>query len=339
MTATMTALTWLAPHRQEVREVPVPLPAAGEVLVRVARVGICGSDVTAHKGVMGTARPGAIRGHEFAGTVVGGAPGAAEGARVTVNPVRTCGACPACRAGRESACPELRIIGVHLPGGYAELVAVPADAARAIPDGLSWEAAATAEPLAQARHDVVLASAGRELGRCLVIGVGSIGGLVAQALALSGAAEIVVADPDADRRAQASAAIAGLAAGAAVATIPTTADEPEYGFDTVFDVVGVEAVRREAVRLVRGGGTVLAIGLGQDEGALGWFDVTRREVTIRGANCYTPDDFAVSVDWLARGVVTAPDPHRVLPLAAAPETFEALAAGTDPFRGKTFLAP
>ncbi|BBG03831.1 MULTISPECIES: zinc-dependent alcohol dehydrogenase [Pseudonocardia] len=326
----MQALIWHGPHRHEHGDVPEPTPGPGEVLVQVHRAGICGSDVTAHKGLMGISRPGAVRGHEFAGVLAGGADGWRAGERVAVNPVLVCGTCDRCRAGRSSCCPDLEIIGVHRAGAFAELVAVPVTALHKLPDGLSYETAAGVEPLAQACHDVELARRHGPLGNTLVIGAGSIGAWIVQALQWAEPSAVTVVDPDPRRR------DAALRWGATV--VAATDDLPRRSFDTVFDVVGVPATRRAAVDACAGGGTVVAVGLGADESAIGWFDVVRREIVVQGANTFTDDSYRKALDLLATGRVEVPE-ARVLPLTDGGAVFTAMASGTDPFAGKTFLAP
>ncbi len=327
----MRALVWQAPHRFEILDVPIPVAAPGEVLVAVRRAGICGSDVSAYQGKMGTARPGAIRGHEFAGVVHASShPQWPVGARVAVNPVITCGSCRACTAGRSTACPSLQILGVHRPGAFAELVAVPVAGLHLVPDHLWWVAAASVEPLAQARHDVRRATELAPAGRCLVIGAGSIGLGIVHALRAAGAEAITAVDPDPDRRRAARAAGATL-------TLDSTSPAVAASFDTVFDVVGAPETRAAAVALTRPGGTVIAVGLGADSSSVPWFDVIRREITLRGSNAFTADDFRVALTWLADRTVPPPGPHRVVSLEDAPAVFADLA--NDPVPRKAFLDP
>ena len=329
----MRALVWRGPYVHELASIDAPEPEPDEVLVEVALVGICGSDVTAHKGVMGIARPGSVRGHEFAGTVVS-ASGAthAVGTRVTVDPVVACGRCRSCLGGRPSACEAIEIIGVHRPGAFAQFVAVPADHAHPVPDSMTWQEAASCEPLAQARHDVARAAELAPLGDCLVIGSGSIGLWIVHSLRLMGAGSITVVDPDPSRR------DAVLSAGAAV-FLPSVDQVTPASFDTVFDVVGIDATRGRAIACARNGGTVVSVGLGTDEVAVPWFDVVRREITIRGANTFTADDFAEALTWLSEGRVTGSPAQRVIDLAEGGDTFAAIVEGRDRFSGKTFFRP
>jgi threonine dehydrogenase-like Zn-dependent dehydrogenase len=197
---------------------------------------------------------------------------------------------------------------------------------------MPWSTAASCEPLAQARHDVLRAASIAPLGDCLVIGSGSIGLWIVHALQQEGAESVAVVDTDADRRE------AALEAGASV-FLPSVDDVGPASFDTVFDVVGIAATRGPAVAAARNGGTVISVGLAADEVTIPWFDVVRREITIRGANTFTPDDFAVALSWLAEGRVSPSSASRVLPLTAGGETFAALVEHRDGFTGKTFFAP
>jgi 2-desacetyl-2-hydroxyethyl bacteriochlorophyllide A dehydrogenase len=313
-----------------VGDVAEPAAAPGDAVVSVSVVGICGSDVTAYRGRMGIARPGDVRGHEFSGTVTAvGDDADADwvGRRVAVNSQATCGRCPACLRDQDNLCPDLQIIGVHRAGALADRVVVPVRNLAAVDDAVSPEMAATAEPLAQAVHDVRLALRGAPSRSALVIGVGSIGGLVVQAACLLGLDEVVVVDPDAERRA------AALATGASAA-VPSTADAgvraaelPEAGFDVVFDVVGTQETRAAAVELVRRGGQVVMVGLHTDVTELPWFSVIRREVSVVGANCFDRDDFAQAVSWLRQGRIHPPRTVAHVSLDEAPGSFAALAAG------------
>src|SRR6478672_7627826 len=123
----MQAIVWQGPERMTVEERPEPgAPGAGELVVRPAAVGICGSEVEGYLGHMGNRTPPLVMGHEFAGEVVAAGAGATEleGARVTVNPLSGCGACRRCRAGHTNLCADRVLIGIHAPGAFADLVRV-----------------------------------------------------------------------------------------------------------------------------------------------------------------------------------------------------------------------
>src|SRR3954467_4693985 len=124
----MKAIVWQGPQRMALEERPEPGdPASGELIVRPAAVGICGSEVEGYLGHMGNRTPPLIMGHEFAGLVVaaGADDAELEGARVTVNPLSGCGHCRLCRAGHGNLCRDRQLIGVHRDGAFADLVRVP----------------------------------------------------------------------------------------------------------------------------------------------------------------------------------------------------------------------
>ncbi|MGZ4505613.1 MAG: zinc-binding dehydrogenase [Blastococcus sp.] len=322
----MKALVYRGPYETVVEEVPDPVAADGSVVVAVDAVGLCGSDVTAFRGHMDTARPGDVRGHEFAGRVVG-AVGPAEswlGRAVAVNPLVTCGTCRYCRAGADNLCPSAEIIGVHRPGAYAELVSVPADRLVAWSEEASLTAAATAEALAQAVHDVDLALRDGPVASALVIGAGAIGFFVLQAARNLGVESVAVLEPDGDRRAAATAAGAAQTFGSAEEAAELLGG---HQVDVVFDAVGTDETRRLALACTRQGGTVVLVGLHADETALPFRDVIRREITLRGSMAETSADFRTAVAWLADGRAGLPDLGAPLSLDEGPRVFGEVASG------------
>src|SRR3972149_94643 len=188
----MTAAFCTAKEKIEVREVPVPSPGPGEVLLRVRACGICGSDLHFYRGEL-PVLPAISPGHEFAGEgagVGGGVRGFAPGQRAVVEPLRTCRECSYCRTGRYQLCSKRVLLGAFAPGGLAEYVAVPDYSLYPLPDELDFELAAPVGPLAGAVHGLHLVdlSFGE---RVVVLGSGSIGVMTALAARALGAAEIV----------------------------------------------------------------------------------------------------------------------------------------------------
>jgi threonine dehydrogenase-like Zn-dependent dehydrogenase len=188
----MLAACHVAPNRLELREIPPPDLAEGEVLIQVRACAFCGSDK--HDLVHAPSEP-RVPGHEFAGVVeeVQGEAQVAAGDRVVVDPIMRCGECDYCREGRDHLCRSMAVIGCQTAGGFAELVKAPIRNLHPKPDGLSFEAATLADPLAVALHALELAPPATGQ-RCLVLGAGTIGLLVGQALALQGAGEVWLAD-------------------------------------------------------------------------------------------------------------------------------------------------
>ncbi|OHD74543.1 MAG: hypothetical protein A2V99_08635 [Spirochaetes bacterium RBG_16_67_19] len=176
------------------REVARPGPAAGEVLLRVHRIGICGSDLAIFDGREKDLRLPVIPGHEFAGEVVergAEVQGLPIGARVAVNLVRNCGHCYQCRKGQGNLCLDPNLIGFHSNGGFAEFACVPAGNCHPLPEGMSWEAAASIDPLTSALAAVQKAGVGPG-DRVAILGPGPIGLYACQLARLQGAREIFV---------------------------------------------------------------------------------------------------------------------------------------------------
>src|SRR4051794_14708013 len=167
-------------------------PGAGELILEPEAVGICGSEIEGYLGHMGNRTPPLVMGHEFAGRVVATGEGASglDGERVAVNPLSGCGDCRLCRAGDTNLCRDRVLVGVHVPGAFADFVTVRAADARVLPDGVSSRVGALMEPLANGVHAVRLAPPGAE--RTVVIGAGTIGLVTLQAALLEGLAEVMV---------------------------------------------------------------------------------------------------------------------------------------------------
>jgi 2-desacetyl-2-hydroxyethyl bacteriochlorophyllide A dehydrogenase len=303
-------------------------PGAGELILQPEAVGICGSEIEGYLGHMGNRTPPLVMGHEFAGRVVAAGPDAREleGARVAVNPLRGCGHCALCRAGLGNVCPDRRLIGVHVPGAFADYVRVPAADARVLPDGVSARLGALMEPLANGVHAVGLAGPGVEYA--VVLGAGTIGLVTLQAALLSGIPRVEVVEPHDARRERA----ARLGAHAVHAAPPE--DQP----DLVLDAVGAQATRGAGLDILRPGGTLVCIGLAADDTTLGFHGVVRNQHRIQGSYAYTMADYEQAHEWLVSGRASLGDDLTdVLPLDAGPEQFARLAQGP-PAEFKVFLA-
>lgn len=294
----MKALVYTAPKSLSYREEPAPMVPPGECLVRVEAVGICGSDMHAYLGHDGRRPAPLILGHEAAGIVVDG-PGA--GRRVTVNPLATCGECPACRSGRENLCPKRQILSMApRQGAFAEFIAIPASNLVDIPDHVSFDKASLAEPLACGWHGVRLGARTMDIplaaARCLVIGGGAIGLGAALALKAQGAADITISEANQNR-------IPALksAGDFKIATPGDVMAANPGGYDLVIDGVGFSATRETASKVVRPGGVIVHIGLGDAAGGLDIRRMTLQEITFIGAYTYTPQDFRDTAEAIFDG--------------------------------------
>ena len=193
----MKALVYTGPESLEAREAAEPAPSAGEVLLEVRSVGICGSDMHAFLGHDERRPAPLILGHEVAAMGPGG--------RVTVNPLVTCGTCPACRRGQDNLCPTRQIISMPpREGGFAERLAMPEGNLVPVPDHVSDDQAALAEPIACGWHAARIAQghpAGAGRPRALVFGGGAIGLGAALSLIARGMTDVTLVEPNDVRRA------------------------------------------------------------------------------------------------------------------------------------------
>lgn len=314
----MKALVYTGARTLDYRDVADPAPGDGEALIRIAHVGVCGSDMHAWAGHDERRPAPLILGHEAAGVT-------AEGQRVTVNPLVTCGACAECRSGRENLCARRQIISMPpREGAFAERLAMPRGNLLPIPDDVPTRKAALAEPLACGWHAVRLA--GRALtppleeARCLVIGGGAIGLGAALALARQGAREIWLAEPAAARRAI-------VARAGDFRTFDPGAERGPEGVDLVVDGVGFEATRAAACRAVRPGGVIAHIGLGGAAGGLDVRRMTLQEITFFGTYTYTMTDFRETAAAIFSGAMGALDWVETRPLSEGARALEDIAAG------------
>lgn len=267
-----------------VEDVPEPGdPGPGELILRVARASICGTDAAEWSHGPHLARRGVTLGHEFTGTVLAAgtdAGGLRAGDRVVSGAGVSCGECGWCRTGRTNLCASYYTLGLQADGGLADLVRTPASICHRVPDACGDDAAAMAQPLAVALHAV--ARSGVSAGdTCAVIGAGGIGALVIFAAASRGA-RVIAIDVD-DRRLAAArtlgAQLALDARGGDLADVILEATGRE-GADVVIEASGAAHAPAAAARAVRRGGRVLLVGLQAAPRELDLLALTLREVSL-----------------------------------------------------------
>ena len=320
----MKALVYTAPEQIELRDEPDPQAGAGEVLVKVEAVGICGSDMHAFLGHDARRPAPLILGHEACGTALAGR---YEGQRVVVNPLVSCGHCDACQGGRANLCAARQIISMPpRPGAFAELAVIPERNLLPVPEGMDGAAAALTEPVATALHGVTVGEQRlhRPLGeaaRVLVLGGGAVGLSAALVLRARGAREIWLGETNPSRRRTASDE------GDFKIYDPITEFAPVDAFDLVIDAVGGRATREAASAAVAPGGVIVHIGLAEAEGGLDIRKLTLQEVTFIGTYTYTMVDFRASVEALHSGALGSLAWIERRPLAAGAEAFQQLRAG------------
>jgi 2-desacetyl-2-hydroxyethyl bacteriochlorophyllide A dehydrogenase len=282
-----------------------PTPGPSEALVRVRRVGVCGTDFHAFRGEQPFFTYPRILGHELGVEVVAVGPGEqdlAAGARCAVEPYFNCGRCPTCRRGKPNCCVNLKVFGVHVDGGMREYALVPA--AKLHPARtLSFEQLALVEPLSIGAHAV--ARAGVADGeRVLVVGAGPIGLAVAQ-FALLVSAEVMAMDVSERRLAfcrQQWPQVACIDA----PTDPLAALRDLLGDDlptAVFDATGNPQAMISAFSYVAHGGRLIFVGLVQGDVTFHDPEFHRRELTLLGSRNATSADFRRIIGFLEEGKI------------------------------------
>jgi threonine dehydrogenase-like Zn-dependent dehydrogenase len=284
----MKAVRFHGVGRLEVDDLPVPSAGDCEVLIKVGAVGVCGTDTHILDGHYPSVPPVTL-GHEVAGTIADlgrNVNGFQVGDLVTVEPHRYCGLCSYCRRGMEHMCLNKEAYGVHLDGGMAEFLAVPARVVYRLPDGVDVVRGALAEPLSCCVHaiDRLELKSGLPL---YVGGCGPAGSMLIALAAKSGMAPIVAADTREDRRSLA------LRMGAHVALDPSAGDVVQQalaatggeGFPFLVDAVGHPGVLHDCIKMSARGGRILVFGVADPaaEAIVYPNDIYSRELTILGS--------------------------------------------------------
>lgn len=314
-----------------VAELETTPPRPGEVQLRVAYTGLCGTDLhILHGNMDARVRTPLTFGHEMSGTVAAlgdGVTGWAIGDAVTVMPLDWDGTCSACLAGNQHICQNLNFIGIDSPGSLQELWNVPADVLVALPAGLRLDHAALVEPVAVAVHDVRRANL-QPGQKAVVIGGGPIGVLIAS-VAREFGGDVVVIELDANRRAQVDAL--------GFATLdPRATDQVAWvnewtggaGADVVFEVSGAAQAVLGATDLAKVRGTLVVVAIHPVPREINLQRLFWRELSILGARVYQRTDFEKAVELLADGVIPAELLiTRIVPLDETRAAFADLEAG------------
>jgi L-iditol 2-dehydrogenase len=294
----------------EVLDVPAPAPSQGEVLLRVQRIGVCGSDIHVYHGKHPLTGYPVVQGHEFSALLeaVGqGVSGLKPGTKVTSMPQIVCGECAPCRRGDYHICDKLKVQGFQAPGCAQELWVTSADMVIPLPDTFTFEQGALVEPTAVAVHAV--ARAGNLAGqRAVVLGAGPIGNLVAQTARCEGA-QVLITDLS-DYRLEV-ARQCGLEntsnAGQESLADASARVFGKDGFNVAFECVGVEATITAAVANIQKGGTLIIVGVFGEKPHIDLSTVQDRELNLHGTLMYKRPDYLRAVELIdSGGIITEP---------------------------------
>lgn len=297
----MRAVVYCGPEKAEIKEVQVPTVKTGEILIKVAYGGICGSDIQVYTGKHIRAKAPVIMGHEFSGTVAAVGPGTetnlCEGDEVAINPLLACGTCPACQAGFANACRRAGFLGIDAPGGFAEYVTVAANRVYRLPAGMSLKEAAVVEPLAVTVRAVRNSNL-RVGDTAVVIGGGPIGFLAALVARLAGA-DVYLSEISPSRLAGAKKA--GLKTIAADKQDPVDAvlsATGGQGADVVFDAAAVRVSVDQAVRMLSPKGEMVVLGVFKELAPVDLTKVNYLELKLEGTRAYNDKEFRVAIKLL-----------------------------------------
>jgi 2-desacetyl-2-hydroxyethyl bacteriochlorophyllide A dehydrogenase len=277
----------------------------GEVLVKVTRSGVCGTDLKIFQGQISVAYP-RVMGHEMIGEIVdaGNASGITVGKRVIVDPVIFCGKCFHCQAGRENLCPNGHLIGRDCDGGFSEFVSVPADAVVPLPDNISDDSAPLIQVMTTCLHAQNLApvQSGESIA---IIGLGVAGQLQVQLAKARGAGLIVGITGSAARRSLAEkfGADVTLAPGDDVAE-EIRALTGGHGVDMVIECAGAMSAFAQAIDIARPGARLLLFGIyTATEASLPFYELYYKELSIISARAARRADFPACVDLVGSGEI------------------------------------
>ncbi|MDH5687170.1 MAG: alcohol dehydrogenase catalytic domain-containing protein [Candidatus Bathyarchaeota archaeon] len=327
----MKAIVYEGPRKLAVMDVPKPQVGPRDLLIEVKAAGICGSDLEMARGNRPDVIPPRIPGHEVAGEVaeVGGQTTRFQvGDRVVVEPIISCGICRNCRVGRYNVCRELKFVGVHIDGAFAEYLAVPEQRAYKIPDHLSYGEAAVLEPTAVGVHIVERAKV--SLGDTVVVlGAGPIGLQIGQVAKNRGARYIMMTDVLDYRLEIAKKLAADLVINSAKEDPLQRVNEVTdgEGADVVIEAVGKSETILQTMDLVRVGGRILLAGLSVERFATDpptfWMRQLLKEVTIETSRSYAAGNWDAAIKLVSRGAINceALVTHR-FPLEQASRAYE-----------------
>lgn len=319
------------------RDVPLPRELSpNEILLKIHRVGVCGSDVHMYYGKHPFANTyPMIQGHEYGGEVV--RVGSAvtlfrPGMKATARPQLVCGECPPCKRGQYNVCQNLKVEGCAGPEGSAqEFFIIPEERAVAIPDNLSYEQVAMIEPIAVGAHSTRRAGDLRDKN-VVVAGAGTIGNLVAQFAIARGAKKVMITDL-VDSKLE-------IARQCGIKETANTKEEGlkdavnrvfgTEGFQVGFEAVGAQSALTDIIANVENGGTVIIIGVYVQNPVVNMGFLGEHELNVLGSMMYRHDDYLEAVDLVAKGIIkTAPVITQHFPFEQYHDAYKFIESHTD----------
>ena len=296
-----------APGAIEFREVPMPEPGPGEVLIKMQKIGVCGSDIHVFHGQHPFTKYPVTQGHEVSGEVVALGPGADKvhvGQKVTIEPQVVCGTCYPCRHGKYNLCEVLKVMGFQTTGAASTYFAVDQSKVTPLQDNMTFDQGAMIEPLAVAVH--AMRQAGDVKGlRIAVLGAGPIGNLVAQAAKAMGAASVMITDIS-DLRLD-------LAKQCGIDFCVNTR-EKDFGealleafgpdkADVIYDCAGNDTTMGQAIKYARKGSKIILVAVFAKMATVDLAVANDHELSILNTMMYRHEDYVDAIALAAGGKI------------------------------------
>jgi 2-desacetyl-2-hydroxyethyl bacteriochlorophyllide A dehydrogenase len=300
----MRTLVCIKPGELEYREIDAPLAGPGQAVIKIRRIGICGTDLHAFEGTQPYFNYPRILGHELSGDLVDAdrAPGFVPGEAVTVIPYFNCGECIACRNGKPNCCEKLKVCGVHVDGGMADYLSVPSSSL-VHSEGLSYDELALVEPLAIGAHAVRRAAV-REGEFVLVVGAGPIGLGVMESARIAGG-QVIAMDVNKERLNFCSDGLHilhSVDAGSGEDTVAQISEITRGEMPTVvIDATGSRKAINDSFQYLAHGARYVLVGLQKGEISFSHPEFHKREATLMSSRNATREDFTRVIASMKKG--------------------------------------
>ncbi|GHU75489.1 dehydrogenase [Clostridia bacterium] len=297
----------IAPGVIEFVEIHIPELAPGQVLVKIQRIGVCGSDIHVYHGKHPFTKYPITQGHEVSGEVT--ALGAdvntvRVGQKVTIEPQVVCGSCYLCRHGKYNLCEELKVMGFQTTGAASTYFAVDSSKVTPLPDGMTFDQGAMIEPLAVAVHAVKQASAVDGLN-IAVIGAGPIGNLVAQTAKAMGAASVMITDISDYRLTLARQCGINYTYNTRYKDFGealTDSFGPDKA-DVIYDCAGSDVTMGQAIKYARKGSTIILVAVFEKMATIDLALANDHELDIKSTMMYRHEDYVDAIAFVEAGKI------------------------------------
>ena len=297
----------VAPGQIEFQQVKRPKPLPKEILIKIKRIGICGSDIHVYHGLHPYTQYPIVQGHEVSGVIaeIGeDVTGFLEGDQVVFMPQISCGTCFSCRNRMENICDHLKVMGFQTDGAAQEYYSVPASKVLKIPVTVSLDQAAMIEPIAVAVHALSRFGDVRNK-KVIVLGAGTIGNLVSQAAIALGASKVMITDISEYKIAKAQACGISLVVNSNKVSLGEEILDrlgPDKA-DVILECVGIQETISQAIDNARKGSMIVVVGVFGKKPNVNLGLVQDRELILAGTLMYTKKDYECAINLVEQGML------------------------------------